>query len=173
MQTSRHRFAIALGSNLGDRLYHLREAVRLMRERLPRARLTAAAPIYETAPVDCPGGSGPFYNSVVEIECDATPLEALAILQGIERDLGRPADHGRHAPRTLDLDLLCAGDMIMNDSALTLPHPRLSERRFVLQPLADICPSLVLPGRKESAGELLIRLPATEMPLRLVLRDWV
>jgi 2-amino-4-hydroxy-6-hydroxymethyldihydropteridine diphosphokinase len=165
-------FCIALGSNLGDRLLHLRQAVRRMLERLPRARLKAAAPVYESAPVDCPDGSGAFFNSVVEIECGATAHELLAVLRGIEEDLGRPNRHAHHAPRTIDLDILCAGDAVVNGADLTVPHPRLAERRFVLQPLADLCPDFVPPGRTASVAELMAGLGPVEPPLRLVTRDW-
>lgn len=167
-----HRFFIALGSNLGDRLDHLRKAAHLMIERLPEARLTAAAPVYESAPVDCPEGSGTFLNSVVEVGCRASAHEVLAVLRGIEGDLGRPGRRGRHEPRTIDLDILCAGDLVVKDAELVLPHPRLTERRFVLQPLADIAPGLVLPGLARSMAELLANLAGDEPPLRLVSRDW-
>jgi len=170
--TAIHRYAIALGSNLGERLQHLSDAVRLMLERLPQARLIAVAPVYESAPVDCPDGSGAFFNSVVELECGTAPQEVLAVLREIERDLGRPNEHSHHAPRTIDLDILCAGDLILESEELVLPHPRLTGRRFVLQPLADIRPDLVLPGRSESIAELLAALKPDGPPLRLVTRDW-
>lgn len=144
-----------------------------MLERLPQARLAAAAPVYESAPVDCPDGSGAFFNSVVEVECDAPAHEVLAVLRKIEGDLGRPNEHAHHAPRTIDLDILAAGDLVLEDADLTLPHPRLAERRFVLQPFADIRPDLMLPGRSESIAELLARLEPNGLPLRLVSRDWV
>ena len=165
-------FCIALGSNIGDRLHHLRQAVRLMLERLPRGRLIAAAPVYESAPVDCPDGSGAFFNSVVEVECRASPHEVLALLRGIERDLGRPDGRAHHAPRTIDLDILCAGGLVVRDAELVLPHPRMTERRFVLQPLADMDPGLALPGRSESIAELLAKLKQDGPPLRLVTRNW-
>jgi len=168
-----HRYVIALGSNLGARLDHLRKAVRLMLERLPDARLIAAGPVYESAPVDCPDGSGAFFNSVVEVECGAPAHEVLAVLRRIEGDLGRPDERGHHAPRTIDLDILCAGGLVVEDADLVLPHPRLTERRFVLQPLADIDPDLVLPGRSESIAELLAGLANGEPPLRMVSRNWI
>lgn len=170
--TANHRYAIALGSNLGDRLDHLRQAVRLMLGRLPQARLTGVAPVYESVPEDCPEGSGAFYNTVVELECRAAPHEILATLRKIEGELGRPRERGHHAPRTIDLDILSAGNLVLNDPGLVLPHPRLAERRFVLQPLADIRPDLVLPGRAESVARLLERLPPDVPPLLRVTRTW-
>lgn len=143
-----------------------------MMARLPRARLMAAAPVYESAPVDCPVGSGAFYNSVVELDCSASALEVLTVLRKIEVDQGRPSGHSIHAPRTIDLDILCAGNLVLEDADLTVPHPRLAERRFVLQPLADIFPDLVLPGRNESVAELLARLAPDAPPLQQVIRNW-
>jgi 2-amino-4-hydroxy-6-hydroxymethyldihydropteridine diphosphokinase len=164
---------IALGSNLGDRLGQLREAVKLMLSRLPQARLVAAAPLYESAPVGCPDGSGAFLNSVVEIEAPIAPHELLRVLRRIESDLGRPNEHAHHAPRRIDLDILYCGGITIDDEDLELPHPRLAERRFVLQPLADIRPDLVLPGRTETIAKLLGRLAPDGPPLRLVTRNWI
>ncbi len=166
------RYAIALGSNLGDRLQHLRNALRLMLERLPQAQLISAAPVYETAPVDCPEDSGAFFNTVVEMECAASPHEVLSILREIESELGRPLNRAHHAPRIIDLDILCAGNLILDDAELTLPHPRLADRRFVLQPLMDICPDLVPPGQSASIAMLLARLNPDDNSLRLVIRHW-
>lgn len=152
---------------------HLRKAVQFMLERLPDARLIAVGPVYESAPVDCPDGSGSFFNSVIEMECAAPVHEVLAVLRRIERDLGRPDERGHHAPRTIDLDILCAGNLVLGDADLVLPHPRLKERRFVLQPLADIDPDLVLPGSGERIAELLAGLANGEPPLRMVGRNWI
>lgn len=166
-------FGIALGSNLGDRLAHLRAAVDALLRVAPGTRLLAAAPLYETAPVDCPDGSGSFYNTVVEIDADLEPLALLRALRRIEAELGRPGAHERHAPRTVDLDMLYAGGVTLHHPDLTLPHPRLQERRFVLQPLADIRPDLVLPGQTQDVAALLATLDSPEPPLQLVMRDWV
>lgn len=136
------RVGISLGSNLGDRLAHLRAAL----DRLSPLRNSdhlLLSPIYETEPVDCPAGSGAFYNAVVEIESELPPLELLAATQRIERELGRPADRERNSPRTVDLDLLYYGDLKMEEESLVLPHPRIGERAFVLRPLAAIRPDLV------------------------------
>ncbi|MCE9519168.1 MAG: 2-amino-4-hydroxy-6-hydroxymethyldihydropteridine diphosphokinase [Verrucomicrobia bacterium] len=165
-------YAIALGSNLGERLQHLQDALRLMLERLPQARLLVAAPVYESAPVDCPEDSGAFYNTVVELECEASPSEVLLILRKIEGELGRPKERAHHAPRTIDLDILCAGNLIMNEAELTLPHPRLAERRFVLQPLMDISPDLVPSGLSASVAVLLTRLKPDDDSIRMVVRGW-
>jgi 2-amino-4-hydroxy-6-hydroxymethyldihydropteridine diphosphokinase len=159
-------YGIALGSNLGDRLGVLREAVALMRG--AGVAVLAASRVYETEPVDCPEGSGAFLNAVVVGDSLLEPRALLRELQGIEVRLGRPSGHGFHEPRTVDLDILYAGERVVREDGLELPHPRLGERRFVLEPLADVRPGLVLPGFELSVGELLRRLTSDEPPLRVV-----
>lgn len=153
------RCAIALGSNVGDRFSHLQEG----KERLAMLHsgpgTPLVSPVYETEPVDCAPGTEPYLNAVIEIETGLEPLALLRELQAIERSEGRPALHGYNAPRTLDLDLLYAGDVVMGTDALVLPHPRMASRRFVLQPLADIRPEMVLPGFCQTIAELLSGLP--------------
>ena len=148
------RYGIALGSNLGARLENLRRAVSLLTSG-GEVRLLAAAPVYETQPVDCAPGSGAFYNSVIEVESDLGPHELLRTLLRIEAELGRPNAHGFHEPRSIDLDLLYAGDSRVDDATLTLPHPRIARRRFVMQPLADIRPQLKLPDWETDAAGML------------------
>lgn len=154
------RCGIALGSNVGDRLAHLRagRAALMALHAGPEAPLFSS--IYETEPVDCAAGTEPYLNAVVEIETAAEPQALLEALLQIERAEGRPAEHGRNAPRTLDLDLLYAEEAIIQSPSLTLPHPRMTERRFVLQPLAEIRPALVLPGAARPVAELLMALPS-------------
>lgn len=151
---------IALGSNLGDRMANLRAG----REALVRwhegPEPAESSPVYETDPVDCPPGSAPFLNAVVEIRTSRQPEELLAACRAVEIALGRAPGAARHAPRTLDLDLLYAGDRKMESSTLVLPHPRMGSRRFVLQPLSDIRPGLRLPGQPHGIAALLARLPA-------------
>jgi len=158
-------YGIALGSNLGDRLGVLREAVGQMRE--AGMDVLAASRVYETEPVDCPEGSGAFLNAVVVVGSRLEPRALLRELQSMEVRLGRPAGHGFHEPRTVDLDILYAGDRVVREPGLELPHPRLGERRFVLEPLADVRPSLVLPGFGASVAELLRSLVSVEAPLRV------
>lgn len=152
------RTGIALGSNLGDRLANLRagrDAVLL----LPHVSAPVmVSRVYETEPVGTGPDAGPFLNAVIEVDCTADPLVLLAALRSIESDLGRPTRYPRNAPRTLDLDILYAGDLVMNDDALILPHPRLHQRRFVLAPLNDIRPELRLPGQSSTVAELLAAL---------------
>lgn len=165
------RYGLALGSNLGDRLANLQRAVQHLLEQ--DIRLLAVAPIYETEPMDCPDDSLSFYNTVIEIESETEPLTLLAKLRGIEATLGRPHAHERNAPRTVDLDILYADALFMQHDDLTLPHPRMTQRRFVLEPLAEIRPELVLPSQQEKVASLLAKLPQGDPPLRLVVRDWL
>lgn len=166
------RYGIALGSNLGDRLHHLQAAMELLLLKATDTRLLAAAPVYETDPVDCPPGSQPFLNTVVEVECAQGPLALLRVMRAIEETLGRPNEHAYHAPRTVDLDLLYAEGVVMRHPELELPHPRLFERRFVLQPLADIRPALVLPESSKTVQEHLLALGGDEPLLRVVATTW-
>lgn len=160
-------FGIALGSNLGDRAENLRRGVELLRERVPGLIVRASAPVYETDPVECAPGTQAFLNTVIEVEASLTPRELHAHLQAIEQALGRPAAREKNSPRSLDLDLLYAGDLISDDPALILPHPRLYQRRFVLQPLADIRPDLVLPGQSVPVSRLLSQLSEDPAGIRL------
>ena len=152
------RTGIALGSNLGDRLLNLtagREAVM----RLPGiSDPVHHSRVYETEPVGTGPDAGPFLNAVIEVEFSADPFALLSGLRSIESALGRPIRHPRNAPRTLDLDILCVSDLVLNDRALILPHPRLHLRRFVLAPLNDIRPELHLPVQTRSIAELLASL---------------
>lgn len=152
------RTAIALGSNLGDRLANLaagRDAAR----RLPGVSAPVAqSRVYETEPVGTGSDAGPFLNAVIEVEFAGDPLALLAALRSIESALGRPIRHPRNAPRTLDLDILYAGDLVLHDDTLIVPHPRLHLRRFVLAPLNDIRPALRLPGQAHTVAGLLARL---------------
>lgn len=161
---------IALGSNLGDRLAHLKQARDFLRG-ISIGRHLLAAPVYETAPMDCAPGTPAFLNSVVEIESDLPPHRLLETLQGFEQSHGRPREHGRNAPRTIDLDVLYFGELVLKEPRLTLPHPRLNDRRFVLQPLADIQPEMIVPGLGMTPLELLDSLGDTQ-PIELVTKDW-
>jgi len=148
-------FGIALGSNLGDRAANMQRGIELLMVRVPGIRLNASAPVYETEPVDCAPGTQAFLNTVIEVAADCLPHELHAHLKAIEQALGRPEQRERNSPRTLDLDLLYADDVVSDDPELILPHPRMHLRRFVLEPLADIRPELVIPGQKVTVAELL------------------
>ncbi|MFA7234628.1 MAG: 2-amino-4-hydroxy-6-hydroxymethyldihydropteridine diphosphokinase [Terrimicrobiaceae bacterium] len=144
------RAGIGLGSNLGDRLAHLQEGRRRLLALHDGSGPFLCSKIYETVPVDCPDGSPRFFNAAIELSTRIPPLDLLAALQHIEIELGRPPEHEFHGPRTLDLDLLYCGNLCLSHPSLTLPHPGIGERLFVLKPLADICPNQILPNENHS-----------------------
>lgn len=159
------RAGIALGSNLGDRLSNLRNAFARLREISMPGEAVLTAPVYQTEPRFCPPGSPDFLNTVVEIGFSGTPLELLILAREIETQLGRERSAERNAPRVIDVDLLYLGGETSTDEVLELPHPRIGERRFVLQPLADIRPELMLPGHVKNISGLLADLSPDEAPL--------
>ena len=130
------RAFLALGSNLGDRWQYLRAGV----ASLPDVRRVSH--VYETEPVGGPGGQGPYLNMVAELATGLGPHQLLAAARVAERNAGRQRVV-RWGPRTLDVDVLMVGDVEMATDELTLPHPRMWERGFVLVPLADLAPELV------------------------------
>lgn len=137
---------LGLGSNRGDRRAHLQAAVDGLRGAEP-VRVTAVSPVYETEAhtTDPDEEQPPFLNAVVEAEVTCTPEHLLRMARRLERDEGRAADREKWAPRPLDVDLLVVGKVTCRSEELTLPHPRLAERRFVLQPWADLAPNLEVP----------------------------
>ncbi len=138
---------LGLGSNEGDRLANLRAA----RERLAEAvEIVASSSVYETAPQGEVTDQADFLNAVVEIETELGPHELLDLCKGVERDLGREPGGVRHGPRPIDVDVLILGDLRLEDEHLTLPHPEITSRRFVLEPLLE----LMADQRVERLGEL-------------------
>ncbi len=165
------RAGVALGSNLGERLANLRNArkdVAALPGVLPPLRASA---IYETEPIGCEPGAAKFLNAAIEFGFAGEAPDLMRALAAIERLLGRSASHERNVSRTIDLDLLYFGKLEIETAELQLPHPRLTEREFVLRPLADIRPDLVLPKQTESVGVLLLRLPDAGTVVR-VAGEW-
>ena len=156
---TRNRVFVALGANLGQPQRTLRQAMRRLRQLSNGPLLTSA--LWQTAPVDCPPGSSPFLNTVVGFHPrpGETPESLLARLQALEREFGRRPKQLLNEPRPLDLDLIAFGGLVRATPQLTLPHPRAHLRRFVLQPLSEIAPGLVLPGQQASVAKLLATLP--------------
>ena len=149
------RTAVALGANIGERLENLRAARKAIFDVANVNPTILSSAVYETEPVGCEPGAGKFLNAVVEFEYEGDPARLLEQLIQIEKALGRKRDHPQNVSRTIDIDLLYCGDQRVNDERLQLPHPRLHLRTFVLRPLADIRPDLVLSGQKKTVGELL------------------
>jgi 2-amino-4-hydroxy-6-hydroxymethyldihydropteridine diphosphokinase len=130
---------VGLGANLGDTAHALRSALHAL-DQTPGVRLCKASSLYRTAPLDA---SGPNYlNAVAEVATTLTAPALLAVLQSLENDAGRERPY-RNAPRTLDLDLLLYGSARIDSARLTVPHPRMYERAFVLVPLSEIAPERV------------------------------
>ena len=151
------RVFVGLGSNEGDRLANLSEAIRALGI-IDHSAVVQVALISETAAVGGPP-QGPYLNTVVELHTAHPPLELLAIVQGIERHLGRVPSPVRWAPRPIDLDLLLYDDRVIEQPELSVPHPRMHERRFVLEPLAQLAPEMTHPVLRRSIAELLAQLP--------------
>lgn len=130
------RTYLALGSNLGDRWQHLRDAVASL------TGVVAVSDVYETDPVGGPTGQDAYLNMVVAVESDLTPRQMLGVVRRLEAAANR-VRRERWGPRTLDVDILLMGDLTVDQRDLQIPHPRMRERWFVLAPLADVAPELV------------------------------
>jgi 2-amino-4-hydroxy-6-hydroxymethyldihydropteridine diphosphokinase len=145
---ARRRAFIGLGSNLGDREAALRQGVVQLKA---AGDVRALSSLYETEPVGGPEDQGPFLNLVVELDTADTPRQLLSRCQELEEAAHRVRTV-RFGPRTLDADVLLVGDLVVDEADLIVPHPRMWERRFVLQPLADLAPELVPAERLAAAG---------------------
>ena len=158
---------VALGSNLAEPRQNVLRAIELLQALSDSPLLKSS--LWQTAPVDCPPGSPTFVNAVVGFvpRTGETPESLLARLQALEKQFGRRPKNVLNEPRPLDLDLIAFGEEVRQSDLLALPHPRAHKRRFVLQPLAEIAPDLILPGQTRTAAELLEKLPASESVQRL------
>lgn len=146
------RIGIALGSNLGDSREEMRLAFAFLRK-LDSGALVSS--LYRSSPVNCPPGSPEFINAVAEISFSDGLMYLLEKLQSYEKERGRPEDRALNSPRPVDLDILYAEDLEMRTVRLTLPHPRMMERLFVLEPLCEIRPELILPAQSRPVTVLL------------------
>jgi 2-amino-4-hydroxy-6-hydroxymethyldihydropteridine diphosphokinase len=150
---ARARAFVGLGSNLGDRRAFLVAAIDALRA---GGDVVAVSPLYETEPVGGPAGQGPYLNVVVELWTEDTPRQLLERCLALEAAAGRVRAE-RWGPRTLDADVLLVEGSAVDEPDLTVPHPRLWERRFVVQPLADLAPDLVTPAQVDAAGGRIVR----------------
>ncbi|MBU1863619.1 MAG: 2-amino-4-hydroxy-6-hydroxymethyldihydropteridine diphosphokinase [Candidatus Omnitrophica bacterium] len=146
------RIFLSLGSNVGNRAETVRKAV-IAISQLTRCVLIKESPLYETKPVAGPLQED-FLNQVIEICCDVAPLSLLDSFQSIEKSLGRLRAE-RFGPRAIDIDILFYDNLILHDTYLTVPHPRLTDRLFVLCPFSDIAHDFIHPVRKKTIGTLM------------------
>lgn len=140
------RAVLSMGSNLGDRQAHLQGGLSALAD-TPDVVVVDVSPVYESAPVDAPEGSGDFLNLVVNVDTTLSPHTLLERALAIEDAFGRQRPVERNAPRSLDVDVVSIGDQNHNDDQLVLPHPRAHQRAFVLQPWYDVDPEGFLPGQ--------------------------
>ena len=154
---------IGLGSNLGDPIAELRGAVSELESR--GVELRSRSSLYQTEPVDAPNQAW-FVNAVAEIRFGGRPDELLQICVNVEAARGRERNR-RNEPRILDLDVLLLGDTVLSTDELTIPHPRLYERRFVLEPMVEIAPDAIHPGLRKTMRDLLQECPDESKVVRL------
>ncbi|MBL7016801.1 MAG: 2-amino-4-hydroxy-6-hydroxymethyldihydropteridine diphosphokinase [Kiritimatiellales bacterium] len=162
----------SLGSNLGGRLRLLSQAKTLLLMD-PKVTFVDQSSVYETEPVDVKEAHRQmkFLNAVLVVDSPYTAEEWLPKVKHVEAVLKRERTEDRNAPRTIDVDILFSGEQVVDSDLLQIPHPRWAERRFVVQPLADVRPDLVLPGQTCSVANILARLPAND-DVRLFSERW-
>jgi len=165
------RTAVALGSNLGNRFENLRAARRQIIELDEIQPPVLSSAIYETEPIDCEAEAEKFLNAVIEFDYEGDPIHLLEELLRVEKSLGRKRDHAKNVSRAIDIDLLYCGDRKIDSKLLRLPHPRMHLRGFVLQPLADIQPDLLLPGQRKTVQELLADVGGSDEVVQLM-KNW-
>jgi 2-amino-4-hydroxy-6-hydroxymethyldihydropteridine diphosphokinase len=145
---------LGLGSNVGDRAAHLRAAIEMLGER--GVEVEAVSSAYETEPVGEVLDQAEFLNAAIRIRTELEPEPLLDTCKQVETDRGRALDAPRHSPRPLDIDLLLLGDLQLSTDRLTLPHPEVTTRRFVLAPLLELDPTLTLPNGTHLAEALAV-----------------
>jgi 2-amino-4-hydroxy-6-hydroxymethyldihydropteridine diphosphokinase len=153
---------LSLGSNIGDREQHLRDAIGRLQD---KRRLVSGSSFYETAPVDFTDQAW-FLNCAIALETTETPEQLMEAILQIEQQMGRQRVQSK-GPRLIDIDILLFEDRVHESDALTIPHPAMHQRRFVLQPLAEIAPEVRHPVLQETIAKLLAELPAGQSVRKL------
>jgi 2-amino-4-hydroxy-6-hydroxymethyldihydropteridine diphosphokinase len=159
-EQSKSRAFLGLGGNLGSPLEHFRQARQQLAEHR-KIELLSSSPVYQTPPLGGPEGQPDYLNAVLEIQTSLSAQNLLHLCRQVEDAAGRVREI-HWGPRTLDIDLLIFAELVTDDPLLTLPHPRLHLRHFVLQPLYDLNPQLQHPGLNRTIQELLTQLPPAE-----------
>ena len=157
---------IGIGSNLGDPFENCIRAVEAVGEN-PFCEIKALSPFYKTQPVGIEGENW-FINAVVSVNTNLSPAELIEMLLDIEKEMGRTRSGVRWESRIIDLDVLLIGNEIINDKNLTVPHPRMHTRRFVMAPMTDIAPELIHPLQGKSMADILREIPLIEQEVRLM-----
>ncbi len=157
---------IGIGSNLGDSYKNCIEAIRLIGE-IPECSVIAISSFYSTEPVGVKGQEW-YVNAAVSITTDLPPSELMKRLLSIESDMGRRREGRRWAPREIDLDILLYSDEIIMEKDLTVPHPLMHGRRFVMTPVAEIAPDLIHPVLKKSMKDILLEIPENEQAVSII-----
>lgn len=165
IEQNKSRAFLGFGGNLGNLLVNFRQAKQQL-AKYPLVEIISSSPLYQTPPVGGPDGQPDYLNGVVEIRTGLSALDLLQLCRRVEDDFGRVRDQHWGA-RTLDIDVLLVDDLIMDDPLLTLPHPRLHQRHFVLLPLNDLAPELIHPVLNETINTLLNGLPVADGIIQL------
>ena len=160
---------LALGSNLGKRYKNLQDGIYLLNNHAhiwvtEKSHIYQSEPMYNDAQDD-------YYNMVLEVETNLNPLDLLDEIKIIESKLGRPMDSLQNMPRIIDIDILAIGDMIVRSNILEVPHPRITERKFVLKPWHDIAPKFIIAGINKNVGEALNEVTSSSSVNMLLIVD--